>query len=216
MARKPDPEARPKLVAAARKVFGEVGVDAARIEDIAREAGISKGSFYLHFSGKDALFDELLGQFFAVLADIVAQRNEAFTERIGAAPAALAELEHAYTVRSMQAMWRHRDVLRAVLDHGGLRGRIIEHYVGLGAQTVATLVQGTATTARSGIDADLASELVVGMWLQLARRMVRAPARPDFDLWARTVASITAYGLAGPPDADPAVKNSTTETHGNP
>lgn len=194
MARKPDPEARPKLVAAARKVFGEVGVDAARIEDIAREAGISKGSFYLHFSGKDALFDELLGQFIAVLIDIAAQRNEAFTERIDAGPAALAELEHTYTVRSLQAMWRHRDVLRAVLDHGGLRGRLLEHYVGIGTQTVASLVYRGAPP--SGPDADLPSELVVGMWIQLARRMVRTPHRPDFDHWARAIAAITAHALA--------------------
>jgi AcrR family transcriptional regulator len=52
--RKPDSLARLKL--AARKLFVERGYDATRPQDIAREAGLGHGTFYLHFPDKRACF----------------------------------------------------------------------------------------------------------------------------------------------------------------
>lgn len=50
-------EARPAdIVAAALQVFGEKGFAAARIEEIARRAGVSKGTVYLYFETKDDIF----------------------------------------------------------------------------------------------------------------------------------------------------------------
>lgn len=50
-------EARPsEIVSAALEVFAEKGFAAARIEDIARIAGISKGALYLYFPTKQDLF----------------------------------------------------------------------------------------------------------------------------------------------------------------
>ncbi len=52
--RKPDSLAR--LKAAARKLFVERGYHATRPQDIAREAGLGHGTFYLHFPDKRACF----------------------------------------------------------------------------------------------------------------------------------------------------------------
>src|SRR6476660_6633808 len=52
--RKPDSLAR--LKQAARKLFVERGFDATRPQDIAREAGLGHGTFYLHFADKRACF----------------------------------------------------------------------------------------------------------------------------------------------------------------
>lgn len=50
-------EARPgELTAAALDVFVEKGFAAARLEDVAARAGVSKGTLYLYFDGKEALF----------------------------------------------------------------------------------------------------------------------------------------------------------------
>jgi AcrR family transcriptional regulator len=43
------------LVRAGRKLFSEHPVDAVAIDDIVREAGVAKGSFYKHFPDKEAL-----------------------------------------------------------------------------------------------------------------------------------------------------------------
>lgn len=52
--RKPDSLSR--LKQSARKLFVERGYDAARPQDIAREAGLGHGTFYLHYADKRACF----------------------------------------------------------------------------------------------------------------------------------------------------------------
>jgi AcrR family transcriptional regulator len=49
--------ARPEeIVAAALEVFVERGFAAAKLEDVARRAGVTKGTIYLYFENKEALF----------------------------------------------------------------------------------------------------------------------------------------------------------------
>ena len=51
------PEERPKqILDAALAVFAERGLAAARLDDIAKRAGVSKGTIYLYFENKEELF----------------------------------------------------------------------------------------------------------------------------------------------------------------
>lgn len=50
------PESLSRLKLAARKLFVERGYDATRPQDIAREAGLGHGTFYLHYPDKRACF----------------------------------------------------------------------------------------------------------------------------------------------------------------
>src|SRR6476469_1611223 len=55
------PEERPKqILDAAFAVFAERGLAAARLEDIAKRAGLSKGTIYLYFPNKEELFREVV------------------------------------------------------------------------------------------------------------------------------------------------------------
>ena len=55
--RRRDPECRPaQILDAALHVFGERGLANARLEDIARRAGLAKGTIYLYFPNKEELF----------------------------------------------------------------------------------------------------------------------------------------------------------------
>jgi AcrR family transcriptional regulator len=55
------PEARPdEILDAAQKVFGEFGFARAKLEDVARLAGVSKGTLYLYFDSKETLFREMV------------------------------------------------------------------------------------------------------------------------------------------------------------
>lgn len=50
-------EARPdEIIDAALALFGEFGFGATRLEDVARRAGVSKGTLFVYFAGKDELF----------------------------------------------------------------------------------------------------------------------------------------------------------------
>ncbi|MGK0267340.1 MAG: AcrR family transcriptional regulator [Maricaulis sp.] len=68
------PQARPEeILEAALAVFGEQGFAAARVEDIAKRAGISKGAVYLYFASKEAMLNALVEQSAGALARSVEQ-----------------------------------------------------------------------------------------------------------------------------------------------
>lgn len=53
--------ARPgEIIAAALALFVEHGFAATRLEDVARRAGVSKGTVYLYFDSKEALFEAVV------------------------------------------------------------------------------------------------------------------------------------------------------------
>lgn len=53
-------ETRQKLLDAALQVFSRNGYERATVDEIVREAGFSKGAFYVHFETKEDLFWEML------------------------------------------------------------------------------------------------------------------------------------------------------------
>jgi AcrR family transcriptional regulator len=66
------PEARPEeIIDAAQVVFGENGFARTKLEDVARIAGVSKGTVYLYFDSKESLFRAM------VRAKVVAGLTEA-------------------------------------------------------------------------------------------------------------------------------------------
>jgi AcrR family transcriptional regulator len=53
-------ERREAILAAALAEFSERGFSAARLDDVARRAGIAKGTIYLYFRDKESLFQDLI------------------------------------------------------------------------------------------------------------------------------------------------------------
>jgi AcrR family transcriptional regulator len=61
---------------AAFRVFGTRGLHQATLDDVAREAGITKGTIYLYFPGKAALFSAMLkARVNAVMPEVSAPRD---------------------------------------------------------------------------------------------------------------------------------------------
>ena len=85
-------DARPgELASAALELFVERGFSATRLDDVAKRAGVSKGTLYLYFDSKDDLFK-------AVVREGIVSRIEEAEERIraytGNTPDLLGELVH--------------------------------------------------------------------------------------------------------------------------
>ena len=96
-------EARPgELLAAALELFVEKGYAATRSEEVARRAGVSKGTLFLYFSSKEELFkavvrENLSGRFTewnaefdaytGSTADMLRYAMRMWWERVGATPA---------------------------------------------------------------------------------------------------------------------------------
>ena len=67
---------RTELLAAARKVFGNKGFDQATVDAIAEEAGVAKGTVYLYYPSKQAIYDALFREGMAELAGLVQAKLE--------------------------------------------------------------------------------------------------------------------------------------------
>jgi AcrR family transcriptional regulator len=57
-------ERRTQILEAAMAVFARKGFDQARMDDIAQEAGLSKGALYLYYKSKDVIISTILQFFF--------------------------------------------------------------------------------------------------------------------------------------------------------
>ena len=58
-------ERRSQILDAAMAVFSRLGFHTARMDDIAEEAGLSKGALYLYYKSKDAIIGAILSYMFA-------------------------------------------------------------------------------------------------------------------------------------------------------
>jgi AcrR family transcriptional regulator len=71
-------DARPQeLLEAAFSVFVEKGFADARLDDIAAKAGVSKGTVYLYFDSKEAIFRAIIGQVADEKLEMLSQLVEA-------------------------------------------------------------------------------------------------------------------------------------------
>ena len=79
------PEERPRqILEAALAVFAERGLAAARLEDIARRAGLSKGTIYLYFPNKEELFREVIRHSVVAFIERGEQRIEQLADPVQA------------------------------------------------------------------------------------------------------------------------------------
>ncbi|HRY06112.1 MAG TPA: TetR family transcriptional regulator [Hyphomicrobiaceae bacterium] len=51
---------RQKILSAALQVFSQYGFEAARLDEVARKAGVAKGTLYLYYPNKQAMFEALV------------------------------------------------------------------------------------------------------------------------------------------------------------
>jgi len=86
---------RTELLAAARKVFGNKGFEQATVDAIAEEAGVAKGTVYLYYPSKQAIYDALFGEGLAELEARV-QARLASARGLKAVIAALVEVKVRY------------------------------------------------------------------------------------------------------------------------
>jgi AcrR family transcriptional regulator len=79
-------ERRVALLESALEVFAKRGYHASSIDDIAREAGVSKALIYEHFTSKQVLYAELLeqhaGELFSALAEAISEAGRDASARL--------------------------------------------------------------------------------------------------------------------------------------
>ena len=101
---------REHILAMAEQVFGEQGYQRAKVQEISRRAGLSMGSIYALFPGKQQLFDAIMDKRRLELLMIIREH----TERSEAPLTCLEELSRAF----IRYFHEHRDFLRMQLQLG--------------------------------------------------------------------------------------------------
>ncbi len=101
---------RRRLLAAATAEFAETGLHGVTTARIARRAGVATGTFYLHFSDKHALFEEIV---FAALAELRKRQDRAATNRPAGSDELRARLEELIAFSEEK-----RDLIRVVFSRG--------------------------------------------------------------------------------------------------
>src|SRR6476619_2694812 len=134
-------ERRTAILSAALEEFSARGFEAARLDDVARRAGVAKGTIYLYFRDKETLFQELVR---AELSPVVLA--------LEAAPAADLPLrvvaERLVTIFAREIFSTHRkDVIRLVLTEGPRFPHIAEFYYREVVERVMTVIRGLAQRA---------------------------------------------------------------------
>ena len=69
-------ERKAQILRAARAIFIERGYLAARVEDIASRAGLSKGAVYFYFTSKREVFDALVDEELAITASFLVEAEK--------------------------------------------------------------------------------------------------------------------------------------------
>jgi AcrR family transcriptional regulator len=200
--RRANPDSREALIEAAREEFARHGVDGARVEDIARKAGISKGAFYLHFEGKEAVFQEILQRFLGVLAELAARREDLMCQ--GAQPVdleAALEADCASDVELLEVLWRNRKVVAALESSaiGAAAPRVQDFRRRMRALVAARIEDGQRSGLfRDELDPHALGDVILGAYEAFGRRMVELREKPDLASWARVFHAVFYEGTLAP------------------
>ena len=113
---------RDTILAAALEEFSARGFAATRLDDVARKAGIAKGTIYLYFNDKEALFQELVR---SMLTPVIGSIETAFRSEnpIRIIADQIVEL----FVREIYET-RRKDVIRLIISEGPRFPKLAEFY----------------------------------------------------------------------------------------
>jgi AcrR family transcriptional regulator len=113
---------REAILAAALDEFSLQGFAAARLDDVARRAGVAKGTIYLHFRDKEALFQELIR---SVLSPFVGTLEGALKRDVPVR-VIIGEVVELFVAEVYRT--RRKDVIRLILSEGSRFPNLAEFY----------------------------------------------------------------------------------------
>jgi len=165
------PEERPEqILNAALVVFGEHGLAGARLEDIAKKAGLSKGTIYLYFPNKEALFREVVRH---TVVSKIQEGERRFEAMSGSATQALTDFmrSHWNFIRSAHFAPLFRLIYAEIHNFPDLARFYGEEVVTRGHRLVAAIIsRGIETGEFRTVDPNVAARMLTapfvmhGLW----------------------------------------------------
>lgn len=184
MSRVADPKAKISLLRAAEEVFAERGLAHAKVEEIAKRAGLAKGSFYLHFESKEAILKQVVETFLARCGSHFAPPSAYpdFPEE----PLARLDFCLERDVQIFEFLWQSRSILRILPTCQCQYDYLVEAFHEEIRRTNREWIDWWRREGlfRPDVDPDLTTDLVHGAYNQLVARMLAAgDRRPPLEEW---------------------------------
>ncbi len=177
-----------QIIAAATRVIAQKGYARTSLNDIAREAGMSKGAVHYHFSTKEALVAKVL----ETACDAVAERTKDAWQRGGQDPfeALRASVRELWAVRTSGSdeVRVVADLLAQALHDESLRPQLAGYYRFASAQTTQHLVTVLRSFGlRPKVSPELVPRLLLGLLDGLVMQVFVEPEVIDDDELVRSV-----------------------------
>jgi AcrR family transcriptional regulator len=143
---------REAILTAALDEFSASGFEAARLDDVAKRAGVAKGTIYLYFRNKESLFQEVIR---VMLTPIVGS-----IEALGRADVPMAALADTIVELFVREIYetRRKDVIRLMISEGRRFPKLTEFYYREVLSRIIAAVRAllTRAAARGEVPAALA------------------------------------------------------------
>ena len=198
-------DTRERIIASAARVFGQKGFQRASLDQVASDAGLTKGAIYWHFKSKNDLYFALLDARFQ--RDVSSMREAQSAMLADAAPQDTPRLMATLFGASLQAATTDPDWPRLFVEVMGhsrepeVRERIGQFYE-QGWDFARQMVTDLQLAGR--IRRDIDPDMMATFWFALADGLILAwlsqPERNDFTMLAQGILDMMWRGIA--PDDD--------------
>lgn len=188
---------REQILEAALNVFERGGYHSTHVDDVIREAGIARGTFYLHFESKHAVFAALVERMFSIFLEV---RPASPEPEVTGTKAAEAILRASYRT-VFETLREHRRLARLLFEEAvgldkGFSDALAIHYRAWHGRVRATLEKfRDAGAVRKDLDAEVTAEMVLGIVERLSRRYLFADRGLDLDRLVDAVVSLEMRGI---------------------
>jgi AcrR family transcriptional regulator len=189
--------AKISLLAAAETVFAEKGLANAKVEDITRRAGLSKGAFYLHFDSKEQAYEQVAESF-------LARCSAYFTAPEGAeiprTPSGVLEYCHERDVAIYEFLWKNRATVAIVFGCQQEHQYLLDSFMRTMEATSRAWIDLFKERGfyREDLDTALCCTLLCGAYSELARRVLTSPRKPPMAEWLLVARGLFVRGLGTP------------------
>ncbi len=188
---------REELIDAALRVFSRVGFASAKMDDVADDAGTSKGTVYLYFESKEHLFEEMVKSKMLPIFSEAAAEMESET---GSAEAKLRQRVKFFYRKVLNS--DRRQIMRLIMAEGPNFPHLAEFYhaniLSRGQAMISAIIaEGKANGEFRDISGHglaqnvVAGAIIAGMW-----KLIFDPYQPiDLDAYYETHVDLVLNGL---------------------
>jgi AcrR family transcriptional regulator len=183
---------RAQIKDTALRVFSDKGYHQTSVSDLVDAAGVARGTFYLYFDSKEAIFLELLDDLTTHL------RSNIVGIDVSRGVTSIEQQLHTVVVRILRTTVDNRPLTRIIFReaiglHEAVDARLRAFDDQLHAFLAGSLRLGAAVGAIRAIDAEVGAVAMVGALREVVRRYVvrdALPGEPELDLDAAASALI--------------------------